>query len=1027
MSSDGFLPGFGQYVARQADAGRLVVQPRMGFSAPERMREGLLAVKRAAGATAGTITLDSFTRINRHMSALRHIDEEMTLNGYPIVAYGPDATRSILDGVLDADFPIQVRHGSADPREIFVAMLASGLYATEGGPISYCLPYSRMPLAEAVPAWRESSETLAEAQADGAPVHMETFGGCLLGQLCPPSLLVAMSILEGIFFRTHGLRNVSLSYAQQTSPSQDREAVAALRRLADEFLADIDWHVVIYTYMGLFPSTLEGAQALLDESVRLASESGAERLIVKTALEAFRIPTIEENVEALERSSDLAMQVRRMSMADGFDFDLYERDSETYIEARGLVQAVLELDSDIDTALLDAFKVGALDIPFCLHPDNRNEARSMITSEGRLEWLDTGQMPIPQPHHSNRVLTADGLLASLNYIASRYDHPMVEQREARAPLADGGRQASGIHRLPGDEPRIVIVGAGPRGLSVLERLVTIGSTMDPPLSNLLVEIVDQYDPGPGRIWRGDQSSALLMNTVIGQISIFGHDPAEPEEDAGPSFYDWLQESSDPELLELPSNGYAPRRVYGLYLAAAFKQVLERAPEWMRIQPIHDEVVRIVQGVDGYSVTLRAGGNRHADVVVLTTGHPRNRLRPHEQELADFAERHGLRYVPGDSAADMPLDEVTKDDVVAIRGLGLTFYDVCARLTADRGGKFVRNEAGKLEYEPSGNEPQIYAGSRSGLPFPARGVNQKQLEDSYQPVVATAQKIDELRAARREEHQDDRLDFKKELLPWLMIEVHRTYTANVIRQRFGDERAEEFLHEFEGPSGTVSGTVETFDQLRERFGVGDISDELPDLEKLARPFQEMSYDSPGDFNQYLTGHLEDDLHQAELGNRYGPLKASLDVLRDLRGVIRKAVEHDGLLPDSQEWFDKWYTPRNSLLSAGPPAFRVEQCVALMRAGIVHVVGPETRFRGDESLGKFTVESPHVVDSFQEATWLVEANSPDPQLALNTSDLYTQMREDGIVSEHLNPHAEPGEADRQTGGLNVSGAPYRRAYT
>jgi len=93
------IPGFGQYVKRQAAAGQLVVQPRMGFSAAERMREGLTAVKRAAGSTAGTITLDSYTRINRHASAQRHLDEELTLNGYPIVAYGPDATKAMLDGI----------------------------------------------------------------------------------------------------------------------------------------------------------------------------------------------------------------------------------------------------------------------------------------------------------------------------------------------------------------------------------------------------------------------------------------------------------------------------------------------------------------------------------------------------------------------------------------------------------------------------------------------------------------------------------------------------------------------------------------------------------------------------------------------------------------------------------------------------------------------------------------------------------------------------------------------------------------
>lgn len=430
--------GFGQYVARQAQTGNLVVQPRMGFSAADRMREGLLAVKRAAGSTAGTITLDSFTRINRHASAQRHLDEELTLNGYPIVAYGPEATRAMVEGVEGPDFPIQVRHGSADPREIFAAMLESGLYATEGGPVSYCLPYSRMPLSEAIPAWRESAEILAGGEADGKPVHMETFGGCLLGQLCPPSLLVAMSVLECIFFKTHGMTNLSLSYAQQTNPTQDREAVAALRRLADEMLPGVQWHVVIYTYMGLFPTTLEGAQALSDESVRLATEAEADRLIVKTALEAFRIPTIEENVEALERASTLANSIRRMSMMDGVFIDFHDQDSETYIEAKALIEATLNLDENIDNALLKAFEQGILDIPFCLHPDNRNEARSVIAEDGRLQWLDTGQMPLPDPHHAADSLTADGLLKSLNYTASRYDNAL--DRGEAVPALSGTHQ-----------------------------------------------------------------------------------------------------------------------------------------------------------------------------------------------------------------------------------------------------------------------------------------------------------------------------------------------------------------------------------------------------------------------------------------------------------------------------------------------------------------------------------------------------------------------------------------------------------
>ncbi|WP_278255872.1 hypothetical protein [Nocardioides convexus] len=55
----------------------------------------------------------------------------------------------------------------------------------------------------------------------------------------------------------------------------------------------------------------------------------------------------------------------------------------------------------------------------------------------------------------------------------------------------------------------------------------------------------------------------------------------------------------------------------------------------------------------------------------------------------------------------------------MRGLGLTFYDSLALLTEGRGGRYV-DDGTALRYLPSGNEPLIVAGSRSGVPLRARG-------------------------------------------------------------------------------------------------------------------------------------------------------------------------------------------------------------------------------------------------------------------------------------------------------------------
>jgi len=401
---------FAGFVARRRAAGELVVQPRMGFGTTRRMHRGLLSVKHAAAPTVGTITLDSYTRVGDHASARRCLDDGSALNGYPLVAHGAQTTRAMLARIAGREFPIQLRHGSADPRAIFRTMLEAGVTATEGGPISYCLPYSRVPLRESVDAWSDSAHLLAAH--DGGRCHIETFGGCMLGQLCPPSMLVAVSLLEGMFFRERGITSISLSYAQQTSASQDREAIAALRRLARRFLPDTDWHIVVYTYMGVYPSTPRGARALLDESARLAVEAGAERLIVKTVAEASRIPTIGENVAALERASAIAAGASRREDAPG---------SEAEAEAGALVEAVLDAHPRLDVAIVRAFDRGLLDIPFCLHPDNRNQARSTIARDGRLEWLDVGRLPLAPRRRKGARLSADDLLRMLSFTALRFD------------------------------------------------------------------------------------------------------------------------------------------------------------------------------------------------------------------------------------------------------------------------------------------------------------------------------------------------------------------------------------------------------------------------------------------------------------------------------------------------------------------------------------------------------------------------------------------------------------------------------
>ncbi|MPZ26588.1 MAG: methylaspartate mutase [Micromonosporaceae bacterium] len=453
----GSTRSFGGFIARAHQAGTLVVQPRMGMSSPRTMRAGLLATRRADATTVGTITLDSYTRMGEHVDARAAVAAGIELNGYPIVAHDLATTRAVLAGVAGPDFPVQVRHGSPGPERIFEALIEAGLHATEGGPVSYCLPYSRAPLADSVRSWARCCELLAGLRQTGVEPHLESFGGCMMGQLCPPSLLVAISVLECLFFRQHGLRSVSLSYAQQTNPDQDREAVRALRRLAAERMPDVESHVVIYAYMGMYPQVADGAAQLLADAAALTVQTGAARLIVKTVAEAHRIPSIADNVAALETAAAVAVEPRPVAAGEVPDTGIYQ-------QARALVDAVVELRADLGQALVDAFRLGYLDIPYCLHPDNAGRTRSYLDGTGRLHWSRTGSLPIGgmvRPSGSAE-LTAAELLASLSYVQRKYDNasrprePKERHRWPRpsppAPPAPTGRQPARASTSPRPSP-----------------------------------------------------------------------------------------------------------------------------------------------------------------------------------------------------------------------------------------------------------------------------------------------------------------------------------------------------------------------------------------------------------------------------------------------------------------------------------------------------------------------------------------------------------------------------------------------
>ena len=292
-----------------------------------------------------------------------------------------------------------------------------------------------------------------------------------------------------------------------------------------------------------------------------------------------------------------------------------------------------------------------------------------------------------------------------------------------------------------DSIEVGIVGAGPRGLSVLERLCANERAV-PSRSAVLVHVVDQAAPGAGAVWRTEQPRQLLMNTVASQVTIYTDDSARVDGpiEPGPSLYQWAASLAllgepgeyDAETLaearRIGPDSYSSRSFYGAYLRDSFTRIVAAAPGHVTVRVHRSRAVAMADthGVPGGPQGLRLDdGTRlnHLDGIVPAQGHLPGRLSAQEARTASLARIHGLVYLTPANPADVDLDVIDAGRTVLIRGLGLNFFDHLALLTSGRGGTFTR-DGERLVYCSSGCEPVIVASSRRGVPYHSRGENEK---------------------------------------------------------------------------------------------------------------------------------------------------------------------------------------------------------------------------------------------------------------------------------------------------------------
>ena len=254
--------------------------------------------------------------------------------------------------------------------------------------------------------------------------------GTLTATLIPPCLAIATGILEALLAAQQGVRCVSIGYAEQGHRIQDIAAIRTINTLAGEMLRNagfegVQVNSIFHQYMAAFPPLPHLAEALIKESAVTAALSGATRMMTKTPVEAYKIPTLQDNLEGLQ------LNMAGIREAQGQRVDEQRVAEEAALigrEVRAIIDGVIMCGKgNIASGIIKAFQEGVLDIPFAPSVYNRGEAMTARDCEGAVRFLRLGKLPFDRElcefheHRMNDRRRMEGL------VNRRSDSALVER------------------------------------------------------------------------------------------------------------------------------------------------------------------------------------------------------------------------------------------------------------------------------------------------------------------------------------------------------------------------------------------------------------------------------------------------------------------------------------------------------------------------------------------------------------------------------------------------------------------------
>ncbi len=333
--------------------------------------------------------------------------------------------------VIEAPGPVQIRSGKSDQRLLVEKALASGVTDIVGGAITNsAYSFERISLEKGVGYWKYVDKLIALYWEHGVTINKE-ISLPLTGNLIPPSLQLALIILDGLISWENGVKSLTLAYNQGGNLCQDISAMRVLPILFQEYLKKLsqisqgstrtstdnpnnsdnqynqdnevgnhnipDYSTTLATWSAGFPDSPDKGYAIITMAGIVAALGKADKIITSSPEKG---KGDIDPYSYIQGSKTTVQSIEMASCQSNNNLVCSKEYQHLYQSVKSIVDDVLKIsDSEkisIAQAVLTNFNNGKLDVPFSSMIENQGHVLPFRAVDGSVRYFDCGNLPLPR-------------------------------------------------------------------------------------------------------------------------------------------------------------------------------------------------------------------------------------------------------------------------------------------------------------------------------------------------------------------------------------------------------------------------------------------------------------------------------------------------------------------------------------------------------------------------------------------------------------------------------------------------------